>query len=217
MLQQEIERECKRYGRKLAIYLKAELEEALNRKHKKPMEADLHFKEDVVATNDGVKIQILAYADAKPVDYWQFIEYGVNGTKVNQGSEFNFKKGAIDFDAVGKEWQNKNNINPVKVLLDIEAKYRRKTLQKRGLSVTRKRLSKMKIKALSYNEAASKLSRVFAVAIARDGLEAKPFVQKGIADSKPEEFKKRISELMGKEISFNLALTGRDKNIKITF
>lgn len=212
MLQEEIERECKRYGKKLCIYLKAELEEALNRKHKKPMEADLNFKENVVATNDGVKIQILAYANSKPVDYWQFIEYGVNGTKVSQGSEFNFKKGAIDFDAVGKKWQNKNNINPVKILAEIEMKSKKSSrLTKFG-----KRLSKPK-KKLSYDEAAMKLSGVFAVAIARDGLEAKPFVKKGIENSKPNEFKKRISELMGKEISFNLALNSRDKNIKITF
>lgn len=213
MLQEEINKEVRKYGKKLAVYLKANLEEALG--GSREQEADLHFEEVLTPTESGIRLQLVAMAHGKPVDYWSYIEHGVNGTSIKYGSPFSYKKKAINFDAVGKKWQNKHNIDPRKVLADIELKYEEGKKYSR-LTKTGKRLSKPK-KELSYNDSAMKLSRIFAVAIARDGLEPKPFVNKAIQDSKPDEFKKRISEIMGKEIAFALNLNNNDTPIKLQF
>jgi hypothetical protein len=201
---EELDREVARFGKKLAIYLKANLEEALRKDRKSVQEADLNFKEFLIPTNNGIKLQIVALAGGKEVDYWAYIEKGVDGTKVKHGSQFSYKKKAIDFDAVGKKWQNKHNIHPQKIMAEIELKYQQSKKFSR-LSSTGQRLSKPK-KKLSYNEAAKRLSRVFAVAIARDGLKPKPFVQQAIKEAKVDEFQKRVSEIMGKEISIQLQL-----------
>lgn len=221
-LQQEIDKEVRKFGKKLAVYLKANLEEALikgaKRGHSNPQEAALGFAPLLTPTNNGVKLQIIACDRGdinRPVEYWAYIEEGVDGTKIKHGSQFSYKKKAIDFDAVGKKWQNANNIHPQKILADIELKYQQNKKYSR-LTKEGKRLSKPK-KKLSYDEAAKRLSVVFAVAIARDGLKPKPFVQQAIQDAKVDEFQKRISEIMKKEITVDLALNSSVKPIKITF
>jgi len=217
-LQQEIDKEVRRFGKKLAVYLKANLEEALIKgsKFSRVQEADLNFKELLTPTDNGIKLQIIAVGKGGlPVDYWAYIDEGVDGTKIKHGSQFSYKKKAIDFDAVGKKWQNANNIHPQKILADIELKYQQNKKYSR-LTKEGKRLSKPK-KKLSYDEAAKRLSVVFAVAIARDGLKPKPFVQQAIQDAKVDEFQKRISEIMKKEITVDLALNSSVKPIKITF
>ncbi len=199
MLQQEIERECKRYGKKLAIYLKANLEEALingaKRGHSNPQEAQLNFKEEIVATSTGVKLQIIASGD-----YWVNIEEGRKPGKMPPSN------------VVGKKWQNKHNINAKKVYLEIEARYKQRT----GLSTVKGVLSRTK-KKLSYEEYAKRLSFIFAKAIERDGITPKPFVQQAIKESKPEEFRQRISEIMSKEIQVDLNLNNQFNKIKISF
>lgn len=198
MLQEEIERECKRYGRKLAIYLKANLEEALingaKRGHSNPQEAQLNFKEEIIATSTGVKIQIIASGD-----YWKNIEDGRKpGKRMPPPS------------VVGKKWQNKHAINAKKVYLEIEARYKQRT----GLSTVKGVLSRTK-KKLSYEEYAKRLSFIFARAIARDGIPAKPFVKKAIMDSNLEQFYKDMSDSLGKKIRLDLGVNNRFT--KITF
>lgn len=214
-MQQDIDKEVRKFGKKLAVYLKANLEEALDKGRKgkgSPMEADLHFEEVISQTPDGIKVQLVAMSGGKSVDYWAYIEHGVNSKNTSYDTPFKFKKKAIDFDAVGKKWQNKNNINPQKVLLEIEAKYRKSS----RLSVVNNKLTRVK-KKLSYDEAAYKLSKYFAFAIARDGLTPKPYVQQAIKEAKVDEFQKRISEIMGKDIRIQLELNTVVKPIKLNF
>lgn len=199
MLQKEIDKEVARYGKKLAIYLKANLEEALingsKRGKSNPQEAALNFKEVITQTDNGVKVQIVATGE-----YWVNIEDGRKPGKMPPSN------------ALGKKWQNKNNINARQVYLEIQANYKRK----QGLSTVNRTLSKTK-KKLSYDEYAKRLSFVFAKAIERDGITPKPYIQKALEDSKPLEFQKRISEIMGKEIIIELDLNHPITPIKLNF
>lgn len=193
MLQEEIDKECRKYGKKLAIYMKANLEEALQKEGKSVQEASLTFNEVVTQTQDGVKIQIIATDE-----YWINIEKGR-------------KKGSMPpSDALGKQWQNKHNINAKEVYLEIQANYQRKN----GLSTTNRKLSKPK-KTLSYNDYAKRLSFIFARIIERKGIEAKPFVQQALKEAKVDEFQKRISEIIGKDMRVQLQLN--NSNIKLNF
>jgi hypothetical protein len=200
MLQEEIDKEARKYGKKLAIYLKANLEEALakgrKRGDKSAQESALHFNEIITQTSDGVNIKIVA-SDS----YWLNIEDGRGVGKKMPPS-----------DTVGKKWQNKNNINAKKVYLEIQANYKRKN----GLSTVSKKLSKTK-KSLSYDDYAKRLSFIFARAIKRDGIAPKPYIQQAINDAKPQEFQKRMSEIMGKNIVLDLNLNNDLKPIKLTF
>lgn len=198
-LQQEIDKEVRKFGKKLAVYLKANLEEALikgaKRGHSNPQEAQLNFYPNLIQTNDGITLQVLATGE-----YWANIEEGRRPGKMPPPN------------VVGKKWQNKNNINAKKVYLEIQANYKRRT----GISSVPRRLSSTK-KKISYEEYAKRLSFIFARAIERDGITPKPFVQQAIQDAKVDEFQKRISEIMKKEITVDLALNSSVKPIKITF
>lgn len=198
-LQQEIDKEVRKFGKKLAVYLKANLEEALikgaKRGHSNPQEAALNFYPNLIQTNDGITLQVLATGE-----YWANIEEGRRPGKMPPPN------------VVGKKWQNKNNINAKKVYLEIQANYKRRT----GISSVPRRLSSTK-KKISYEEYAKRLSFIFARAIERDGITPKPFVQQAIQDAKVDEFQKRISEIMKKEITVDLALNSSVKPIKITF
>lgn len=206
-LQQEIDKEVRKFGKKLAVYLKANLEEALikgaKRGHSNPEEARLSFAPQLIPTDNGVKLQIIACDRGdinRPVEYWINIEEGRRPGKMPPPH------------VVGEKWQNKNNINAKKVYLEIQANYKRRT----GISSVPRRLSSTK-KKISYEEYAKRLSFIFARAIERDGITPKPFVQQAIQDAKVDEFQKRISEIMKKEITVDLALNSSVKPIKITF
>lgn len=212
MLKEEIGKECDRFGKKLAILMKANLDEALRKGGRKlPQEAALNFKENIEFDGEDIKIQIIAVVGEKPVDYWAYIEKGVDGTKVKHGSPFSYKKKAVDFDAM-ESWIKKSGLKSNQILAEIKLKARKK----QGLSSTPNTLSRSK-RGLSYDAATKQLSRIFAVAKARDGSEAKPFVQQAITESKPEEFQKRISEIIGREIAVELSVDNKTTPIKLTF
>jgi hypothetical protein len=203
MPESKIDKEMSRFGKKLAIYLKANLEEALIKGKKRgganAQEADLNFEEVVTLTNDGVRLQIIAMAGGKPVDYWANIEQGR-------------KPGTMPPpNVLGKKWMAKNNINAREVYLEIQAKYTKKRLSK-----TNRKLSKTK-KTLSYDEYANRLSYIFARAIKRDGIPPKPYVQQAIREANVEEFQQRISELMGEQINVELSLDNAFTPIKLNF
>lgn len=198
-MSESLDKEMARFGKKLAIYLKANLEEALEKGRKRggsnPQEANLTFNEVLSYTPDGIKVQIIATGE-----YWRNIEDGRKPGKMPPSN------------VLGKKWQNKNNINAKNVYLEIQANYRKK----KGLSTVNRTLSKTKSK-LSYDEYAKRLSFVFAKAIERDGITPKPFVQQAIKEAKVDEFQKKISEAMGQDIRIQLELNNTVTPIKLNF
>lgn len=183
------------WGEKFAADLKASLENALKKGKKNPQEAALHFDEVIEYTPDGVKVLIVASGD-----YWINIEKGR-------------RKGAKQppSDALGKKWQNLNNIDPRKILAEIAVKYRRKN----ALTTVDRRLSRPK-KELSFDTAAQRLSFVFARSISKKGIDAKPFVQNVLNDGRVNDLKTSISSIIGREILLELNFKNEFENIKVT-
>lgn len=194
-LQDEIDKEVRKFGKKLAVYLRANLELALQKGGSKNVQNPaLSFDERITQTEDGVTVRIFASGE-----YWVNIE---------KGRAPNSK--APPSKALGKKWQQSNNIDPRKVLAEIKLNYERK----RGLSKINRRLSKTK-KGLSFDAAAKSLSFILSRSIGKKGIKAKPYVDMALKEADVEGFKKTISEVMGKNIAINLNLSNEFKTIKI--
>ena len=186
MLQEEVNRAVTRYAKKLAVYMNANLNEAINKGYNGGQEASLRLTENIIDYKNGdFTIQIIASGD-----YWRFIEYGVNGRKQNQNSPFSFKKEYINIGAVGKDWQSKNKIDARKIIAEIRLK-RSKSL----------RISK---KSLNFDKATKQLASMFARSIARKGLKKRPFIDKAIQDSNLQRFLEEVAEIMKKNITLTL-------------
>lgn len=187
------------WGKKFAEDLKASLEDSLRKGGRKsPQEAALTFSNEIEFTNDGVKVSIIASGD-----YWINIEKGRGKNKRRPPSE-----------ALGKVWQNENAINARKVLLEIQAKYKKKTIKTGSTRPVKHTLNKP-AKGLSYDKAAKTLGFIFARSIGRKGIKPKPFVDKVLRDGRLEELQKTISQIVGKEIALELNLNNKFEPITI--
>ena len=183
------------WGRNTAKDLKASLEQALkDAGSTNPEEAALTFYNEVVIENGSVKIQILATGD-----YWINVEDGRKPNSTPPPS-----------NVVGKVWQNKHNIDARVVLAEIALKSAKPTLSR-----TTNKLSKTK-KKLSYDEAAKRLSFIFARSIGKKGIEPKPFVDRVLNDGRLNDLASKLSEVIGTEIVASLDLTNEFRTIKIT-
>lgn len=204
-LQKEIENVCEAWATLLSDDLKTSLDQALKEGGAKRPQFDLTFFPRVKVSNEGgVSIQIEASGD-----YWDYIEQGVDGTKVKHGSPYAYTKGAVDFDPI-ESWIKRSSINAPKILADIQLK----STKYSRLTKTGQRLSKPK-KKLSYDESVNRLSRVFAVAIARDGHEPKPYIDRVLNSDRIAVLTESLSEVIGREIIASFDNTGDFKTVKI--
>ena len=191
-LQKRIETICSEWAIKVADDLKVSLDTALKDSGTKRPQIDLGFNPSVAVDENGnASVKIIATGD-----YWDFIDKGVDGTKVKHGSEYAYKKKAVDFDAI-EEWMKRSSIDAKRILLQIELKKKGLSIHNGGLTKMRKSLSGKK----GSEDARGKLSKIFAVAIARDGHEAKPYLSKVLNKDRFDLLKNRISSEMGREIT----------------
>ena len=176
-MQKDIEILINNYAKELAIDLNKSMNDSLRQAgNKNVQDASLHFN-PVVSFNDGsIRVQILA-SDA----YWYFIEHGRK-----KGSK------APPSKALGKKWQNLNNIDPRKVLYDIELKY----YQKKSI--------KRKPKTLKFDEASKTLSFLLARSIAKKGIKPKPFIDRVKDNGKTTQLIDSLSTLLGKQIAIEI-------------
>lgn len=203
-LQKKIEDICEEWSKRLAEDMKISLDKALKDAGGTKPQFTLGFNNIVtVASNGDASVKVVATGD-----YWDFIDKGVDGTKVKHGSKYSYKKKAVDFDAV-KDWIEAASIDASGIIAQIDIK------KKGGLTPTNKELKKIK-KGLSYDESVGRLSKIFAVAIARDGHEAKPYVDRVYNKERLKLLKDRISTVMGREIMLSLNETGGYNTIKLT-
>jgi hypothetical protein len=190
-LDQKIYAVCEEWGNRVGDDLKISLEKALRDSGTKAPQIDLAFNPFITVLNGNVNLVIKATGE-----YWDYINQGVNGTKVKHGSPYSYKKKAVDFEPIEK-WIKKNGIDAKGILLDIELKRKGLSIQKGGLRKVRKELSGKK----GYGEAAKRLSRIFAVAKARDGEEAKPYVSRVLTQNRLDLLTNRIGVVVGREIT----------------
>lgn len=205
-LEKQIREICEEWSAKVATDMNISLAKALKDSGTSNPQATLTFANTVSVVGGAAKIQILASGD-----YWDYIDKGVDGTKVKHGSPYAYKKKAVDFDAIEK-WIKASSINAKKILLDIEIKRKGLSIRKGGLSKTRKELSGKK----GHNDAVGRLSKVFAVAIARDGHEPKPFVNRVLHKERLELLTNRLSTVMGQTIIASLQFGEGKNEIKLT-
>lgn len=166
------------FGEGLTIDLRESLVESL-RKHgrKSPNDPKLKFDQRLKTTEGGdVVLDILAYDK-----YWRYIETGR-------------KPGArrIPADALGKVWQNQNNIDARKVILSIRAK------RNRGLN--------LKKTELNYDKAAKSLSFIIQKSIFKRGIKPKPFIDRVVEDGRFTEFRSALIPLLGDQ--YKLVIKG---------
>lgn len=128
MLQEEVYKACQSFAKRLAVYMNANLNEALRKDYPKVQEANIRINDRVEANNGTVLIQMVATED-----YWYWIEYGR-------------KKGKMPPPRVlGKEWQNKNGIDARKIIAEINVK------TGKSLNINKKKLNyDSAVKQLSY-------------------------------------------------------------------
>lgn len=201
-LEKQINDVCQDWSKKIAEDLNASLEKALRDSGTTRPQIDLVFTNTVLVDKDGnAKVSIIASGD-----YWDYINKGVDGTKVKHGSPYSYKKKAVDFDAIAK-WITSNSIDAAGILLTID-------LKKKGLTVTNKELKKLK-KGIDRMEAVGKLSRMIAVKVARDGHEPKPYIDTVLTQARIDLLTNRISAIMGREITASFKIEGLS-NIKLT-
>lgn len=197
-LQEKITAICRNWSRKLAQDLKESLERALKdgQPKRSGQQASLTFGDEVVVDEQGnANIKIIATDE-----YWINIEDGRGKGEKRPPSK-----------ALGAKWQTKNGINPNQILKEIQINAKKKYSR---LTKTGKRLSKPAME-LSFDEAAKRLSYIFAGAISRNGIEPKPFVDRVITESRLRELTNKISEAMGQEVTAQLDFNNEFKNIKI--
>jgi hypothetical protein len=190
-LEQELYKECGKFGKKIAIYMRANLEEAMQKAgSRNPQSADLRFEPVVSLNGTTVTIQIVASGD-----YWAYLDKGVQGTKQNNapGSRFKYKSKAINSKGL-PNWIGQNNIDPRKIMAEIQLK------RKNGLSIKGKSNLDSTKKGLSFDKAKKQLTFVIATSIAQKGIKPRPFVQKTIKEVGFDAFKDRMAQLIGKNI-----------------
>lgn len=181
----EIKKVQEAFGKQLAEDLDKSLNAALKKGGSKNVqEAKLHFDENITTSQDGIVLQILA-SDL----YWDWVDKGRKPGRMPPS------------DKLGRKWQNTQKIDPRKVLLEIEAKYKSKIKRKTNLS------SKIRPrKKLSFDAAAKQLSFIIARSIGKKGYKARPYLSKILNDGRVEKLQEALSIVMGREINLELRL-----------
>lgn len=173
---EELDKECRKFAKKLAIYMNANLEEALKKGGSKNAQQPALVINDVVIANiNSINIQMVASGD-----YWYWLEHGRKPGKQPPS------------DALGKKWQTQNKIDARKVIQEIQINYNKK----KGL----KRI----VKQLSFDKAAKQLSFIIARSIGKKGYKPRPFVQQALREADVPGFNKRISDIMSREIKIQI-------------
>ena len=194
-LKDKIEAVSRNFGRVLVQDLTNSMNEALGFPKANGQDAHLTFDSDITVTDSGANIKIIA-SDT----YWINIEEGRGKNKKAPPS-----------DVLGKEWQNSHNIDPRKVLKEIQINYKKKI----GLSKTKRSLTKTS-KGLSFDKAAKQLSFIFARSIGKKGIPAKPFVDRVLNDGRVKVFSQLIANLVQSDITTNIGFKGETEVLKLT-
>lgn len=181
-LEEQIESEFRLFGEELSQDLKESAVRALTAAGRKsPQTVKLDFSPTIYNSPGQVTVIIRAVNGQRGVKYWDYIEEGR-------------RPGArgVPADALGKKWQNENNIDARKVLADMRSK-------------AGKPLKAGK-KSLDYNKAVKSLSFIIQRSIKRKGIRPKPYIQSVLSDGRIERFRERLTPLLGE--SFVLRITG---------
>jgi hypothetical protein len=164
----------KDFGKSMADDLDDSFVDALNSKGRSsPQTTKMNFNPEVQETAYGVRLNIVAYDT-----YWRWVESGR-------------KKGArrVPADKLSKKWQNKNGINAVTIIAEIQ----------------RKRLGYAP-KKLKYGTAVKQLAFIIQKSIYKKGIVPKPFVDKIINDGRFEKFRNDLVPILGEH--FKLVIKG---------
>lgn len=167
------------FGKELSADLEVSLRKALKDGGRKNVQTTkLNFKEDSYINGDGAAMDIIATGE-----YWKFIESGR-------------KKGArkLPADVVGKKWQNENNIDPRKVLIQLRLKKNPKL--------------KISKQTLNYDKAAKSLSFIIQRSIFNKGIRPKPFVDRVVKDGRINDLKADLKAILGVEYKLEITLDG---------
>ena len=175
-LESDINKLVTDFGNKLVTDLNASLNQALrDGGSSSPQEAALHFEPSYKITTEGTTISVNASDE-----YWYYIEHGRKPGKMPPSSK------------LGKKWQNKQNIDPRKVIQEIQINYNKS----KGL--------KREVKQLSFDKAAKQLGFLIARSIGKNGYKARPFVDRVVNDGRIAALSKSLSALFKKEIQIKL-------------
>jgi hypothetical protein len=209
---EEIDKEVDKFAKTLAVFMNQELNIALEKGSKgsgNPQDADLHFTSNVILTQGGYTVQIVAVDSyGNPANYWDFIDKGVDGTKKKYGSKYSYKKPGVKVKPIA-DWIDKNSIDAQKIVLEMRMK-RRGALS----DLPKKTLSEVK-KQLSYADAKKTLSNIWAKTIARDGQEPKPYIDNAFKRMDIGGFAKRMATLLGNSITIDLNLNDEKINLSL--
>lgn len=164
------------FGNKLNRDLKASLEAALKLGGSKNVEeSQVTFQPEYLYSDGGVTIQIVTKQA-----HWKYIEYGRKPGKMPPSNK------------LGKDWQVSQNIDPRKVIAEINIKNNKAVKQKR--------------KGLSFDAAAKQLSFIIARSIGKKGVKPRPYIDNVIKDGRIEQLTKDLAKAMSKDITIQLTI-----------
>lgn len=126
-------------------------------------------------------------------NYWEYIEFGVNGWQTSHGSKFTFKKDTPPIPAKAIEsFLEKRHIS----FKDIK-KHGRASLSE--ISLKRRKAVKKKLKGLSYEQERKALSFLLGRSIKRKGIEPNPFRDKIITQELKDELRTNLAKIFKEE------------------
>lgn len=145
------------------------------------------FKTRVAFVNGVVRFEFLM------ADYWQYIEYGVDGLEKSQGSRFKFKsKSPVPQKAVEKFIETRA------ITLKSLKRYGRKNFD--GISLKSRKKVRKSLKDLSFEEERKTLTYILGRSIKKKGIKPRPFLSKLMTDELRQELRTGIANILREEV-----------------
>jgi hypothetical protein len=129
--------------------------------------------------------------DGKP--YWQYIEYGVDGTVKKHGSRYKFKDNKPIPKAAALNFIEKRNIT----LKSLKA-YGRKNFE--GISLKSRKKVRKTLKDLTFEQERETLSFIIGRSIKKKGIKPRPFIDKIMTPELQKELKQGLANIYKEEI-----------------
>ena len=154
--------------------------------------SDLQASGSIKFTQGGFTYS-LKLADKDGNDYWQYIEYGVNGTVKKYGSRYSFKDNKpVPQDAVTKFIEKRN------ITLKSLKAYGRKNFE--GISLKSRKKVRKTLKDLTFEQERKTLTYIIGRSIKKKGIKPRPFVDNILTPELQKELNQGLANIYKEEI-----------------
>lgn len=133
--------------------------------------------------------------------YWQFIEFGVDGTEKSHGSKFKFKNNKPIPQAAALRFIDTRDIT-----LKSLRKYSKLTIQDKGISLKSRSKVRKSLKGLSRDAERKTLSFILGRSIKKHGIKPRPFREDIITQELKDELLSGLAKIYKEDFIANINL-----------